>query len=89
MLSEGCSASAKSAVMGYAYSEHAHSAPATSAPVHHARMVRHAGEALATFTGFEMLADGGSRLQQKAGPKAALAGSVSSRSRTARAASRI
>jgi hypothetical protein len=48
--------------MGYAYGEHARSAPASSAPVHHARMVRHAGEALATFTGFEMLADGGSRL---------------------------
>jgi hypothetical protein len=52
----------KSAVMGYAYSEHARPAAATAAPVHHARMVRHAGEALATFTGFEMLADGGSRL---------------------------
>jgi hypothetical protein len=48
-------------VMGYAYNDHAHAAPAT-APAHRTRMVRHAGEALATFTGFEMLADGGSRL---------------------------
>jgi hypothetical protein len=45
--------------MGYAYGTHA---VAAAAPVRRTRMVRHAGEALATFTGFEMLADGGSRL---------------------------
>lgn len=52
-------AGARGPVMGYAYGTHS---AAAGTPVRHTRMVRHAGEALATFTGFEMLADGGSRL---------------------------
>jgi len=50
--------------MGYAYKTSA--APAyvsgSSAPRRHHLLAHHANEAVATFTGFEMLADGGSRL---------------------------
>jgi hypothetical protein len=48
-------------VTGYAYHDHA-AAPAVSAPRHHARLAHHANEVQALVTGFEMLADGGSRL---------------------------
>lgn len=52
----------KGALTGYAYKAHspAYSSDA-SAPRHHL-LAHHANEAVATFTGFEMLADGGSRV---------------------------
>ncbi len=51
------------AVTGYAYHEHpSPPAPASFSSRHHARLAHHGNEALAQGTGFEMLADGGSRL---------------------------
>ncbi len=50
--------------MGYAYKSSASPAFSSSstAPRHRHLLAHHANEAIATFTGFEMLADGGSRL---------------------------
>ena len=49
-------------VTGYAYGSKS-SVPSAVGPMHHrARLVHHANEAVATFDGFEMLADGGSRV---------------------------
>lgn len=50
--------------MGYAYktSNAPSAAPSAGAPHHHHLLPHHPSEAVATFTGFEMLADGGSRL---------------------------
>ena len=53
---------------GYGYGKRASAAPPPSygsyggAPHHTGRLVHHADEAVATFTGFEMLGDGGSRV---------------------------
>ena len=55
---------AKGALTGYGYGARSYSAPSSgSAPVRHRGLfAHHPNEAVATFTGFEMLADGGSRL---------------------------
>jgi hypothetical protein len=54
---------AKGVLTGYGYGGRRSSAPAEgAAPGHHHLFAHHPNEAVATFTGFEMLADGGSRL---------------------------
>ena len=64
--STAAAASAKEGtVTGYAYGTKkppAPSGPSESHTPRHGKLVHHANEAVATFTGFEMLADGGSRL---------------------------
>ncbi|MGO8994282.1 MAG: hypothetical protein ACLQVI_13215 [Polyangiaceae bacterium] len=53
-----------SGVTGYAYGGRSAPSPVASSETrhHHGLYAHHANEAVATFTGFEMLADGGSRL---------------------------
>ena len=56
------SASSSGNVTGYAYGSKS-SVPSAAAPTHHRPpLMHHANEAVATFDGFEMLADGGSRV---------------------------
>jgi hypothetical protein len=49
-------------VTGYGYGPHAGNAPPPSPTPHRPRLHHHANEVVATLPGFEMLADGGSRL---------------------------
>jgi hypothetical protein len=50
------------ALTGYGYGKHASGPSYSSGTPHAGRLAHHASEAVATFTGFEMLGDGGSRI---------------------------